>query len=272
MPHIIPQAWHDCFGARLKGSIGFSNNEGSAEITQLDHFQVKLSCKKYAQTSGQSCVILSSLSAGLFVSLSLPPLVLRPSLAVPSGLKAHSISWVLAVQRSAPRWCHWEFQAEAHFLLIKRHFSNSIHMVSLHFSSYSITPAPHLHTFPLPSCFSIRKDRYSTHGTRPKRHPQVSRTQSPLSGTFPQLQQLNIIRGTKKKRASSDCKAKDKKKKKKQRKKEQRKRRGRETASWKLCHKIFGATCSVYMTSCTVSHYLLSLDAKRLRPARRNGK
>ena len=47
---------------------------------------------------------------------------------------------------------------------------------------------------------------------------------------------------------------------------------GRETASWKLGHKIFGATCSVYMTSCTVSHYLLSLDAERLRPAGRNGK
>lgn len=197
MPHIIPRAWHDCFGAMLKGSIGFSINKGSAEITQLDHFQVKLSCKKFAQTSGHSCVILSSLSAGLLVSLSLslPPLGLRPSLAVPSGLKAHSISWVLAVQRSAPRWCHWEFQAEAHFLLIKCHFFNSIHMVSLHFSSYSITPPPHpvafcfpdLPTFLLPSCFSIRKDRHITHGTRPKRHPQVSRTQSPLSGTFPQL-------------------------------------------------------------------------------------
>lgn len=46
---------------------------------------------------------------------------------------------------------------------------------------------PDLPTFPLPSCFSIRKDRHITHGTRPKRHPQVSRTQSPLSGTFPQL-------------------------------------------------------------------------------------
>ena len=51
----------------------------------------------------------------------------------------HDLSFGLAkgplhprpARRSAPEWCHWEFQAEAHFLLIKRHFFNSIHMVSL---------------------------------------------------------------------------------------------------------------------------------------------
>ena len=40
-----PPAWHDCFSMRLKGSITFSIKENSAEIIQLDKFQVKPSCK-----------------------------------------------------------------------------------------------------------------------------------------------------------------------------------------------------------------------------------
>lgn len=46
---------------------------------------------------------------------------------------------------------------------------------------------------------------------------------------------------------------------------------GKVISSWKLGHK-FGRRCSVYMTSCIVTHYLLLLDAERLRPALRNGK
>lgn len=34
----------------------------------------------------------------------------------------------------------------------------------------------------------------------------------------------------------------------------------------------FGAVCSVYMTSCTVFHYLHLLDTERLRLVLRNGK
>lgn len=61
--------------------------------------------------------------------------------------------------------------------------------------SFGFTALP---SFPLSSCFSVRKVRHITLGTRPKRHPQVSCTQTPLSGAFPQMEHLNIIRRRKK--------------------------------------------------------------------------
>ena len=54
-------------------------------------------------------------------------------------------------------------------------------MVSLHFSSYSIS-APPFPSFPLPSCFSERK---VTLGTRPKRHPRVRYTHERLYRRIP---------------------------------------------------------------------------------------
>lgn len=142
-------------------------------------------------------------------------------------------------------------------------------MVSLHFSSYSITllQIQTLPLFPSLSCLRVkRKLTTENRGpvpTGPKRSTYLQLYQMLPTDVVPEYQ-------AKKKHGLSNCKENEKKA--EQKKRKQKKRQGGKViSSWKLGHK-FGRRCSVYMTSCIVTHYLLLLDAERLRPALRNGK
>lgn len=124
-------------------------------------------------------------------------------------MKAHSISRALAAQRFAPKWCHWEFQAEAHSPLIKLYFSNSIHMVSLHFSSYSITllQIQTLPSFPSLSCLRVKRKL-----TTENRGPVPT---GPKRSTYLQLYQMlptDVVLKyqAKKKHGLSNCKENEK--------------------------------------------------------------
>lgn len=122
-------------------------------------------------------------------------------------MKAHSISWALAAQRFAPEWCHWEFQAEAHSPLIKRHFFNSIHMVCLHFSSYSITLLQ-IQTLPSFPFLSQSKRKLTTENRGPV-------PTGPHWSTYLQLYQMlptDVVPEyqAKKKHGLSNCKEKEK--------------------------------------------------------------
>lgn len=105
-------------------------------------------------------------------------------------------------------------------------------------------PLASLPSFPLPSCFSVKKVGYITLGTRPKRHPRVSSTQTPLSGAFPHMYYLNIIRRPEKLGFSHSQRE--------WKKTEQRKRQGESDSFLETWSQDFGAACSVYMTSCAV--------------------
>lgn len=143
VPYILsPKTWHESFSMRLKGSISIT--ESSAEMIQLDKIDFR---KTWAVNV---CTNFRTLSECNF---SAPAPASRSSLVVPSS---EGPLHLLPARRSAPEWCHWEFQAEAHFLLIKRHFFNSIHVVSLlHMVAQLLLydPAPSLPSFLLLSLF-----------------------------------------------------------------------------------------------------------------------
>lgn len=140
--------------------------------------------------------------------------MLRSSLVVPSGegpLHLMSLDYMALCSRMMSLRIPSRGPLSAHktpFLQLNTYGLSAFQLLLYHPPPpFGFTALP---SFPLPSCFSVSKVGHITLGTGPTRHPQVSYTQTPLSGAFPQMQYLNIIRRTKKKRGFSHCKETEK--------------------------------------------------------------
>lgn len=197
-----------------------------------------------------------------------PPLVLQPSLVVPSGegplhlpspgcTTLYSKMMSLRIPSRGPLSAH-----KTVFLQLNTYGLSAFQLLLYHSPP---NPNPPFVSFPFLSQ-SKKKANYRKQGTSPNR-PQAVNIPTALSNASHRCS--TRVSGKEKTRTFQ---LQREWKKAEQKKRKQKKRQGGKViSSWKLGHK-FGRRCSVYMTSCIVTHYLLLLDAERLRPALRNGK
>lgn len=198
-----------------------------------------------------------------------PPLVLQPSLVVLSGegplhLPSPGCTTLCSKMMSLRIPSRGPLSAHKTVFLQLNTYGLSAFQLLLYHSPPN--PNPPFFSFPFLSQ-SKKKANYRKQGTSPNR-PQAVNIPTALSNAS---YRCSTWVSGKEKTWTFQLQREWKKAEQKKRKQKKRQGGGKVIASWKLGHK-FGRRCSVYMTSCIVTHYLLLLDAERLRPALRNGK